>query len=435
MWWLHRGRARLEMERGMLTKLHNYWQGIIPFPEPIDQETAEKWRQLIEECQINYMRTVVEVTSERLRVQGLWIPGDNERADSETWALWESNDLEAWQTVAFSEMIAKRRAYWSVWFDADDPTKPRIEVEDALQTWVELVPGSRTRRAAGVKVFLDDWTGEEHADVLRPEGLHYYRRAAAGWKERQPSAANPLGVVPIVPMVNAPTLSSAEVGHSEIEDLLATNDRIIRTVLGRTLAGHTAAFAQKWATGIEIPEDDDGNPIAPFKPGVTELWTSEDPEAQFGQFSASDPAYYVKSEEQDIQHIANVSRMPRHYFNPTGQAPSGDAMDSAEAGLDAKVSKMQTFCAAPIKEVLRLARKIAKLDTPLESEIVWADTGYKSFAQLVDGEIKLLQANVTSKPYARERVGMSPATMRRVEREILADQIMGDALDPTPVEP
>jgi hypothetical protein len=433
MWWLLRGIARLEAERPDLLKFEQYWQGDHPLPDTIDRETQEKYRAIVAEARSNYMRTVVEVISERLHVQGLWIPGDDERADSETWEIWEANGLDAWQTVAFAEMVAKRRSYWSVWYP-ESGTTPRIEIEDPLQTWVELVPGSRTERAAAVKTWVDDWTGDVMADVLLPDSLHFFIQEQGRWVERQKSQPNRLGEVPVVPMVNRPTLRGAEVGFSEIEDVIPIQDRLNRTTLGRMLVGHTAAFRQKWATGIEVPEDEDGNPLSPFKPGVTDLWVSEDPNAKFGQFDASEVRNYTIGEEQDLQHIANITRMPRHYFNPTGQAPSGDSIHSAEAGLDAKILRMQSFSAGPIKTVLRLARAVAGLDTPMASEIVWADTEFQSFGQLVDGTVKLVQDGIASKAWARERIGMSPATMRRVQAEILSDQFMATmttAGDPT----
>lgn len=435
MWWLLRGVARLLAERGDLLRFERYWEGDHPLPDIVDRDTQEHYRTLVTEARVNYMRAVVETLSERMRVQGLYLPGDDERADSETWAFWQANELDAWQTVAFAEMVAKRRCYWSVWFPENDGDAPRIEIEDALQTWVELVPGTRNQRAAGIRTMFDDWTGDELAEVQLPNSMHYFRRTGEGWTMGR-EEVNPLGVVSIVPMVNRPKLRGPETGFSEIEDIFSTQDRINRTVLGRMLAGHSAAFRQKWATGIDVPIDDDGNATAPFVPGVTKLWVAEEAGARFGQFDATDLTNYIKGEEQDIQHIANVSRMPRHYFNPNGQAPSGDSMKSAEAGLVAKIRTMELFAGAAIKEVLRLARQVAGLETPLASELVWGDPEFQTFGQLVDGNVKLVQEGIASRKYAREKVGMSPATMARVESEIAAEQLMSfvDA-EPPPRSP
>lgn len=440
LWMLARGIARLAAESAELTRLEDYWQGRHDLPDTLDRETQEKYRLLVEKSGINYMRTVVEVISERLHLQGLWLPGDDERADSDTWGLWEANGMDAWQSVAWTEMLAKRRVYWSVWYGANAGDPPRIELEDALQTWVELVPGSRDKRAFSVKVYVDDWTGEELADVATPEALYYFARnkpvtnhqgrvTGLTWQARQAGEPNKLGEVPFVGMVNRPSLRTADRGYSVIEDVLDTQDRLNQTVLGRMLAGHTAAFMQKWATGIEIETDKDGNPKAPFVPGVTRLFTSESDAAKFGQFDATDLKNYITGEEQEIQHIANTTRLPRHYFNPTGQAPSGDAMRSAEAALVATATTIQKFSGDPVKTVLRLARKAAGLgETPFMSELVWADPEFQTWGQLVDGTLKLTQGSIASLRYAREKVGMSPATITRVESELETEQILAAAL-------
>jgi hypothetical protein len=445
LWMLLRGLSRLNAERPEVERLEAYWQGRHDAPDTLDDDTAAKYVKLVDESGINYMRTVVEVIAERIKLQGLWLPGDDERADSETWKLWTENGLDSWQGVAWPEMLAKRRVYWSVW-PTEDGQPPRIEIEDALQTWVELEQGSRTRRAFAVKTFVDDWTGEEVADVVTPTAVHYFiRQASTGrqsvvertsdksggkeWVERQPSEPNKLGEVPFVAMVNKPTLRGPDRGYSVIEDVTKTQDRLNQTILGRMLAGHTAAFLQKYATGIEVEDDDDGNPVPPFKPGVTRLWISENESAKFGQFDATDLRNYITGEEQEIQHIANTTRLPRHYLNPTGQAPSGDAMRSAEAALVALVTGVQQFCEAPLREVFRLARSAAGIgETPFESELVWADPEFQTYGQLVDGTTKLVQGGIASKRWAREKVGMTPATIRRVEAELQAELLEAAAL-------
>lgn len=438
LWMLYRGLFQIGSQHTILTELEDYWQGRHRFPDTLDDETKTRYRVLVERSRINYMRTVVEVIAERLKVQGLWIPGDDERADSETWALWTQNDLDSWQSVAFAEMVAKRRVYWSVW-PAAGGAPPRIELEDALATWVENQPGRRRERAFGVKAYTDEWTGREAAEVVTPEAVHYFTRSGDQFKPRDtdPTLSHDLGEVPFVCMANRPTLNTAATGYSVLEDVIETQDRINQTILGRMLAGHTAAFLQKWATGIEIEDDADGKPVPPYIPGVTRLWTSEDQNAKFGQFDSTDLRNYIEGEEQDIQHIANTTRIPRHYLNPTGQAPSGDAMRSAEASLVATVNTIQQFSGTPLKAVLRLARKAAGLgDTPFDSELVWADPEFQTWGQLVDGTLKLTQGRIASLRYAREKVGMSPATITRVEAELEQEALLAIALgEPVDEEP
>jgi len=410
-WWLLRLWSRIEAERPDIERLESAYQGHFEMSSSIqDRETRAKFTELLEQAQANFMRLVVDATAERCNVQGLRLGGTDE-ADDATWSIWQDNGMDAWQQVAFTEALSKRRSYLSV---GDDFGRPRIEIEDALQCFVEFVPGSRTTRAAGIKLWTDDWTGAELANVYMPDVVTYWENEGDRWTERDDARRNPWGTVPLVPLVNRPTLLGFDTGVGEFEDLLPIQHRINETILHRLIASHFGAFMQKWATGIDVPEDDDGNPIPPFKPGVDQLWLGSE-DAKFGQFSATDLDNYIKAIEEDVQHIAVLSRTPRHYFTAAGQSPSGDAIRSAEAGLVAKVIAKQRFFGESIEEALRLARQVAGLDTPTQAEVVWADPEFRTLGELTDAVIKQVQADLPG--WALERVGYNPNEVNRIMSE------------------
>ena len=91
--------------------------------------------------------------------------------------------------------------------------------------------------------------------------------------------------------------------------------------------------------------------------------------------------------EEDVQHIAVQTRTPRHYFLQQGQAPSGDAIKSAEAGLVAKVVERQRQYGRSFAELVRL-RQAYKGEQPKAIETIWADPEFRTMGELTDAIIK-----------------------------------------------
>src|SRR6185503_19938881 len=103
-----------------------------------------------------------------------------------------------------------------------------------------------------------------------------------------------------------------------------------------------AAFRQRWAAGIEVEYDADGQPIAPFKSGVENLWISDKPEARFGDFEATELEQFLKVKDSFRVDIASVTGTPLHYFlQQTGGFPSGESLKKAETRFLAKVRDRQ----------------------------------------------------------------------------------------------
>lgn len=439
--WLYRLDNRLAAERnGRITQeadgsyvmrpglslLDAYYSGHHPLPEVVDDETRERYLEFMRRSRTNYMQIVIDAEVQRLRWQGVRVGvGPEAKPDAQTWDLLTSNGIDALFPTAAQVAITQRRAYWSIWYGPNGSNEPQIALEDPCQTIVEYAPGDRRKRAAGLKTWIDDWTGVRFANVLLPDMIHRFawddgtsNNRPSGWYEREAPEVNLLGVVPLIPMVNRPTLNLDPDGRSELESLIPIQDRINQTALNRQVAEHHSAFRQKWATGMKIPLDEDGKPIQTHKAAIDSFWVNTDPAGKWGEFGATDLANYSGAKESDIQDVSVISATPRHYFTVNGQAPSGDSMKSADAGLVAKCETFLTTSGTPaLAELTFLARKIKGLpEQPVMP--IYGDPEYQTFAQLVDGNVKLAEARIISLKYAREQIGMSPLDADRVAAEI-----------------
>lgn len=449
-WWLHTMYRKLSERTSQMELMNQYYSGDHPLPfltHAHDSKMRSEFRTLLEDSRSNFCRLVVDVVEERLKVEGFRLSaGADERADQRSWDIWQANQLDSESQTAFVEALVKGVAYLSVWHGDSDDDYPTIAVEDPLETIVAYQPGSGfLKRAAALKVWQDEWTGVDRANVYLPDGIYKFERASSSddratvtsgdsfedpkspvrssasspsgsWKplETDEFVANPLGVVPIVPIRNRPRRLLLE-GESELTDVYRVQNQINGFLFLLALAGYFGAHRQRWAVGLTIMEDDAGRPVEPFNTAIDRLWQAEDPNVRFGEFDQTSLDGYIKAIEQKILHIAVTTRTPRHYLIEQGQSPSGDAIRSAESGLTKKVERKQRPFGEGLEEAIRLARRFqGETDAPVDSEIVWADPSIKTEAETTDAAIKKWQLRLISWSQAVEDIGYSQTQIARM---------------------
>jgi hypothetical protein len=456
-WWLHRLVGQLLLDRPRMLLMDRYYRGNHPIPK-MPRELESEYRRMIIQSRSNFMGVVVQAPAERLNVQGFRPRGSSD-PDDQSWDWWLDNGMDVDANLVITNALSMGRGYLLVEKRPDDDMA-RVQVEDPRMAMVEMDPSNRQRRAAGLRLWNDDWTGRIMADVWIDGDTCYHFAAKAdlvlrstlwpqSWQpafpiddrdvrrtdlvlREEPAATldewcsswtalgydtgNPRGDVPLVPLVNRPSTLKIPDGESELDDVYLTQDRINEMLFNRSLAAFTSAFQQKWATGIDIPLDETtGKPVQPFKAAVDRLWADTSPEAQFGAFPATDLKNYIAAIEEDVQHIAVQTRTPRHYFLQQGQSPSGDAIKSAEAGLVAKVLEKQRDYGRSFAEAIRLQKTLSGEADPTPVEVIWANPEFRTLAELSDAVIKQFLAGIIPRRVAREEIGHSPTAIERME--------------------
>jgi hypothetical protein len=453
LWWLQKLKKSLDGRRADLEKMNDYYEGNHPLPfltKAHDAKMRNEFKQLLEDSRSNFMELVVDAVAERLKVEGFRLSAASDAvSDKDTWEIWQANQMDAESQTAFAEALVKGMSYLSVWEGDDYPT---IAVEDPLQTIVGYVPGSNFRlRAAALKEWTDDWTGMMRANVYMPDGIYKFERRDDGdtgsatdqrpWQELTDKfVRNKLGVVPIVPLRNRPRLLTE--GRSELANVYRMQNSINGFNFLLALAGYFGAHRQRWAIGITLMEDENGKPKEPFDVAIDRLWTSQEAAdeagnpVKFGEFSQTDLEPYIKAIEQKVLHIATTSRTPRHYLFQEGQSPSGDAIESAEAGLVKKVVKAQGPFGEGLEEALRLARRFAgKTDAPVDSEIVWANAATESKGVKTDAVIKQYGEGLIPWEAALEELGYTQTQIERFSTMRLADALVQGIANPNAPTP
>lgn len=445
-WWLEELGKRLDNRRAKIALLHSYYAGDQPLAFASgDYKSAFAIR--FRHFAANFCKLVVQAVEERLTVTGFRFGEAGQAADTDAWAMWQANQLDEQSQRAHREALISGETSVLVWPGQGD-AQPLIRVQDPAKVIVAYGDDPLDRRVA-----LKKWEaldGTKLATLYFPNRLEKYqwatnardaggRYTSGGWVPRAvPDETwpldNRLGVVPIVPLLNDPSLDG--VGTSEIDSVRPLQDALNKILLDMLLASETGAFRQRWATGIEIPVDpENGKPLEPWKAAIDRWASTAAPDAKFGTFDATDLAPYVKAAEQTIQIIASTTRTPPHYLlGQAGSFPSGESLRAAETGLVAKALRRQRDFGEGWEEVERLGFR-AKGDmeraTATDAETIWKDAETKTESEHVDALVKLQALGIPNEQLW-EDAGYSPQQIARFKTMKAEEELAAPTAPPPP---
>lgn len=448
LWWLSRLGAQLLARRKRIALYDAYYRGDhnLVFATP---RYLEAFGGLFREFASNFCDLVVDAKNERLYVEGFRMGAAAERADADAQRFWQVNALDLHSTLGHLEAMIGEESAAIGWYGDDDT--PDITFEDPTQVIVAMKPGSHRERAAAIKVWTDEVTGHSFATVYLPDHLCRLEQpnsvlsfpllddktlsldtalSMAAWRPREDLGddwriRNPLGVVPVVPFKNKQRLVGRS--SSELKTAIGVQNAINKTLLDALVTSEFAAFPARYAIGLQLEDDSDGNPQVPLSMAVDRLLVNENSDGKFGSLPAADLRQYVDMVREFIMQLSTQSRTPSYYFyNGSGQFPSGDALRAANAGLYASVMFKQRCWGESHEELIRLAFACtnsadlqAKARIP-DIETIWRDAEDKSEAAHADALTKLEALGVPQQ-LLWERAGLSQAEIARVP-ELLREQ-------------
>lgn len=410
---------------------------------------------LFQEFADNWCELIVNASVERMHINGFRVGDDSDEADADAEAIWRDNCLDADYRMAHTEAVKLGHAYVLVDGEnkAFDTDSPLITIEHPSQAIVLHDPTNLRHRLAGLKEWIDE-DGRVCATVYLPDAIYRFEAQEKAGQQSQanlrasglvtptdyintPSSEvngagtvewvvrrgvpfespNNLKVVPLIPLRNNPTLKMG--GRSDIAVVIPLQDAVNKQIADMMIASEFASFAQRWATGLEVPKDPQtGKPLdtGAFLASVGRVWASEHPDAKFGQFEASDLKNYVHSIEMLIQHVAALTRTPPHYLlGQSGAFPSGDSLTATETGLVAKTDAKKVDANPTWSETHKLAFRAKGNEEKAKSviETLWGDSEQRIRSQRVDGAVKLTTLGVPQQAIWEDELGATPRQVKR----------------------
>ena len=467
LWWVQELVGEMDRRQSLVMLQEDYFAGRHKMTFA-SSAFREAFGQMLAAVSDNWIPLVIDASVERLKPTG-FLFGDNRSGDDEAWRIWQENYLDADVPLAFTEAGKQGESYLLIWPEGPEKPKgvfgrffsrrsedvvPRITVEHPSQMIVRRQAGDRRKRAAALKRWMED-DGTEQVTLYLPDTIHYFKRTKDGWRERRELGVNRLGVVPVVPIVNDPQMLPARppfavtalphgisdhahvgLGRSDQIDIISTVDQINKLICDMLVASEVAAFRQRWATGLDLPEDENGEPIEPFKAAVDRLWIGDGENVRFGEFNATDLKNYTGATETRIQSLAARTRTPPHYLLGSIVNTSGDALKAAEAGLASKVNGKKSPYGEALEEAIRIAFAWMGDDRAgdLGAEVRWAPSETRSESEYVDSLVKKLAIGVPKEQLWID-AGYTPKEIQGFKTMLLEEGIRNDAFMGAPQEP
>jgi hypothetical protein len=431
--------ADLVRRRRTVTIAADYYDGVhnLAFTS---EKFLEAFGGMFRSFSDNWCQTVTDSKSERLTVQGFRVTSDAAQTDKTAWDWWQRNELDLTSQLGHVDGIHQGAFYVTVWNGDAGAKAPEITVDSVIGTIVDHHPRFRRRRRKALRTWQDD-DGFEHAELFYPDRVFFLRTkskrhgqivspAHVTWivdpdappaVDASGSIPNPLGKVPIVEFRNRPRLWASPVAgwaaHSELTPVIPLQDACNKLVADMLIASEFGAFPQRWLTGYEPAQDPKtGADVEPtFRSGPGKVWWTEQAEASFGQFAATELGAYATVIETVVGHIAKISKTPPHYLNTSADRLSGESLRTSETGLVKRCAQIAMHWGAGWEEVIRLAGLVMSNDEIANAdnlETVWSDLEVRSQSELMDAVQKKKDLEVPL-PQLWEELGYTPDQVRR----------------------
>lgn len=419
--------AKLDSVQPIVRKRDMYFRGLQPMRFMKDKiEPVMTFRS-------NLAEVAVTAVAERINLESVtasinFETGSVDVSEQATQLVKDSDFPMILQSLV-TDMLAVGSAYIMVW--SDQFGRPVVTGESAEQVSITRDPIHGGVTAAVKRWQVLDSYGvlkEEHVIKYTPNRIvHLMRNDTRGKLTFVSAVDNPLGVVPVVPLINVKRLNDQN-GSSVIDSLAPLLDALNKVIVDMLTTSESVARPKRYATGVNLEDSDEGfiadegfsadydnyepadlNSVeSPFKDS-DDLWISEQAEAKFGQLAGADLGGYKTAVDLIIQQIMAVTSLPGHMVGVTSANPStAEALKASEVALSSNAESRVRVINRPVEWAVRL---LVALQFGVDPAIVdvknkWAATSTRSIAQEADAAVKLVSQEVISADEARNNVGV-----------------------------
>lgn len=462
------GLSKIETERPAWQRREDYYRGRQDLPYAPPGVNAE-YLSLREMSVANWLALAMDTPIQRLRAEGFRTGRDGD-ADRATWnEVWQPNKLDSRQRIVYTQMVVHKRGLMSVWPNPRDRKTPIIRPENGSRVHLQMDPEDPFTAKWAVKTF----TVEDRAPsrLILPAALSAVERHVAvvydadTWVRFERgglarvgdwvianSGTHPLGDVPFVAFDNRQDADG--VPQSAIEPLMPAQDAINTIRFQTLLAMQFSAYRQRVFTGYDpvvrdaqgnavfrkdadgvVVLDDGGQPVplvsSPGRVAVDRALVFPGADTKVFDLPESNLDNYIKVLGEFLSDLFAVGQVPPQYLLNRMANLSGDALAGAESTLQSLVADLQRWTGESLEQVMRMANRARGEDEPdLASEVVWADAEARSFAQTIDGIVKLVSVRFPRQAGFEMIPGATPPKVDRW-MQMAADELAEAQSDPT----
>lgn len=387
---------------------------------------------------VDWPRICVDPLVQRAVVDGFRMPGQTD-TDTELWAHWQANNLDAEFGLCVLDALSLGRGYMIVGSPDKQGDSPIVTVESPFNLAMNWDP--RTRRPTAA------YQSYEAEGVYR--AVLYLPDVTVSMSREQGSSTTDwvvddrdehgFGEVPVVRFANRQRTRDRE-GRSEITPAIRNHtDSACRTLLGMEIAREFYSVPHRYGLGLAESDyvNPDGTPKSAIDMVMSKFIAFERDESgnvpTVGQFQANDPSVFTKIIDKHAMLMSSATQYPPEYFGETNTAnpASADAIRSAQDGLNRRGKAVQVELADPLETVMRLAWRFthdgAEPPTAMQQlETDWEPVETQTPAATSDAVFKQISAGAVP---ATSDVTLSRLGYSSVERARLAKDRAKDAAE------
>lgn len=316
---------------------------------------------------LNYCRPIVHAVNDRLEIGT--ISGDTKAATSKIQELWEDNDLGIEAQEIHRAALVNGDAYVLVWPNADGSVD--IALNSPRSMTIVYDPESPRTKSYAVKMWRSG-EAESRMNIYGPEKITKWKTNSdtptegSNWTYVD-TIDNPYGEVPVFHFrthrpYGRPEHFDAYDGQNAINKLFITH---MHTVDYQG-APQRYALANAGSDSGELNDFDEGDTarenISALKNGPGEVWFMSGV-SSMGQFDPADPAVFWTPIKDTVKAVSSLTSTPLHYFDRTGNNPTGNGLRTAEAPLLKKVADRESAFGYAWRDLFRFALKIEGINS------------------------------------------------------------------------
>jgi hypothetical protein len=409
---IERQRRRLTPKRGDLGYVRRYLAGDHDLPY-MPRKAKREYREMAERARTNWLPLISDTFSKILFVDGYRSGNSGENAAA--WYYWQANGLDSRQSIVHRGALEYGAAYGLVlpgeggvpFARFYHPTKTLVLFEDEESDWPAYGIVNIGTSLDGAALWrLYDETSEYEIAVPKGKKPTVYAVNDHG-----------LGVTPLVRYRERLGQESPGI----IRPLIPLQDRVNETIFATMIAIQYASFRQRWATGLEIPEDEDqyitrkdsngdpildeggnpvlvenpnfGKPVEPFEAAVDRLWTTDSPDARFGDFSQTQISDHIQAYMGAVRSMAAIGQTSPSLLTGEIANLSAEALAALNSTTTQKGAEYETNFGESHEQLFRLmgsAAGDAEAASDLSAEVRWRDAEARSLAATVDALGKMV---------------------------------------------
>lgn len=352
---------------------------------------------------INFTRPIVSAVANRLKVGS--IAGSTPTATKAIEALRIANDLPLEEQFVHQETIMYGDYYGLVWPDKEGEVQ--ISFMKPENAAIVYDPMNHRVKKYGVQLWRSA-ENEHRLNILTEDKITKYKAQtgnvtdATQWTHVD-TVDNPWGEVPLFHFRTH--LPEGRPEHKDAYDLQNAINKLFITNM-HTIDYHGAptryALSQAGDGGelADFDEDEtDRENMGTLKNGPGELWYLKNV-SHVGEFKPADSMTFWTPIKESVRTMSAVTDTPLHYFDRTGNNPTGNGLRTAEAPLLKKIALRQQVIGRAWEQLYKFALKVKGIES--EVTLYWETNESLDELERWDVALKKINAGLSHKQALRE---------------------------------